>query len=157
MNIGTGALEAAGVTGISTDEKDTTWKVNLGYQFTRHLGVEVGYVQLGEFAARGTVAGAPSSARVDVDAITFAGVGSLPIGNSQFSILGRLGGYYYNADGRGTLGGVRFTGDDDGTNLFWGFGVRYDFHSNLGVTLDWDHYRNDDKIKAYTVGLRYKF
>jgi OmpA-OmpF porin, OOP family len=93
-------LTAAGIghTGITTDETDSAWKVYAGYRFNRHLAIEGGLVDLGEFTARTTVTsvdGLPVTpgtliitAKTDIG-FQLAGVGIWPIGPA--SVFGKLG------------------------------------------------------------------
>lgn len=156
-DIDTSPLSAAGVTAISTDDTDTAWKLNFGYQFNRHWGVEVGYVNFGDYSVTGRFGAAPVSATVDVTAWTLAAVGTLPLGNSNFSLFGKLGVARGEADGSAAVGATSVSVGDRGTDLFGGIGVRYDFNRNFGVQLEAERYNFDDKINLFTVGLRYKF
>src|SRR5687767_9551926 len=46
------------------DDKDTTWRLLAGYQFSRHFAIEGGYHDLGKLQA--TIAGAQRDARMSV-------------------------------------------------------------------------------------------
>lgn len=160
IDIDTGPFTAAGVTGVSADETDIAWKFNVGYQFTRHWGVEVGYVSFGDFSVTGA---AGTVASVDAKAWTLAGVGTLPLGNSNFSLFGKLGAYLGHSRGNATIGAAPVRVSDRRVDIFGGIGVRYDFNRNFGVQLEAERYNGDDPIQKlqdtnlFTVGLRYKF
>ncbi len=157
-NIDTSPLSAAGVTGITTDDSDTGWKVNIGYQFNRHWGIELGYVDFGDFLLRGTTPlGATVIANFDVTAWTLAAVGTLPLGNSNFSLFAKLGIARGEAEGRGTVDGTPVSFDDNGIDLFGGVGMRYDFNRKFGMQFEVERYYFDDRTYLYSLGLRYKF
>ena len=154
-SIGTSDLSGAGVTGISTEDNDTGWKVNLGYQINRYWGIEAGYVDFGKFSVKGALGGAPVKANVDVTAWTLAGIGTLPIGDGAFVLLGKLGVARGKASGEATVVPVDF--NDTSTDVLFGFGARYNINPKLGVQFDWERYYFDDRAYLYTLGLRYKF
>jgi OmpA-OmpF porin, OOP family len=147
------------VSGGSCDDKDTAWKIFGGYQINRNFGVELGYADLGKI----TVSAGGSSLSVETTSWDLVGVGSFPMAN-QFSIYGKLG---FNRTE--TKAG---SAKDNGTDLTFGAGVRYDFSRNLGVRGEWQRYKattpaatsgaitvtsGDFDIDVLSVGVVWKF
>ena len=157
-DIDTAPLSAVGVTSINTDDTDTAWKVNIGYQINRNWGIELGYSDFGEFSLRGvSPLGGNVNANVDVTAWTLALVGTLPLGNSNFALLAKLGVARGDFEGRGTVDGTPVSFDDKSTDVFGGIGMRYNINNKLGVLFEIERYYFDDRAYMYTLGLRYKF
>src|SRR4030095_4152127 len=104
-----------GVT-ISCDQKDTSWRLFGGYQFNRHLAVELGYADLGGGKASGVQSGVKVNATAEVAAFDVSAVGSLPIFDKLFA-YGRAGVYYAETEVRapGTLGGFSASSGDKET------------------------------------------
>lgn len=111
-----------GSIGINDDD-ESAWRVLGGYQVHRNLAVELGYTDLGDM----TLGGRP----VESNAWELVGVGLFPL-NEYFSLLGKLGAYYGEAEG----GGLRETR----TDLTYGLGAEYNMNRNLGVRLEWQRY-----------------
>jgi len=141
--------------GVSCDDKDTAWKILGGYQFNRHLAVEIGYTDLGEVSASGP----GGSASVESTAFEVVAVGIFPIAD-KFSIYGKLG--MYRGDTEATAPGV--SESETNNDLTFGFGVRYDFTKNLGVRAEWQKYSDvgggnigESDVDVISVGVIWKF
>lgn len=132
--------------GVSVDDSDTGLKIFGGFQFTKHWGAEAAYVDFGD----ATVSGLGLSGDVGVTAFTFAGTGTLPLGEN-FALLGKLGLAMWDASGSASTG-------DNGTDVYFGVGMRYSFNRNLGLVVDYDRVEaEDDSVNLISVGVRYKF
>jgi hypothetical protein len=85
-------LTTAGATGLSstTDEKDTGYKLQLGYQYNQSFAIEGGYVDLGKFKYNATYTGGAASAEVKAKGWNIDAVGIAPL-NDAFSLLGKIG------------------------------------------------------------------
>lgn len=160
LHFGQSSAECASAPGVSCDDSDSAWKILGGYQFNRNLAVEVGYANLGEI----TITGGGSRLVVETTAWDLVGVGSFPI-NNQFSVYGKLGFHSSETE----IGSAK----DDGIDLTYGIGVRYDFSRNLGVRAEWQRYGSvaapaatsgalsaraqEFDIDVLSLGLVYKF
>jgi OmpA-OmpF porin, OOP family len=132
--------------GVSVDDGDTGFKIFGGFQFTKHWGAEAGYVDFGN----ATASGASLSGDVGVTAITFAGTGTLPLGEN-FALLGKLGLAMWDSSGSASSG-------DNGTDVYFGVGARYSFNKNLALVVDYERFdAEDDSVNMISVGVRYKF
>ena len=138
--------------GFSCDEKDSAWKILGGYQFNRHLAVELGYANLGEASA----SGGGLSASVEVTAWDVVAVGSLPI-MDKFSTYGKLGMCRAESEGTSNVG---VSADDSETGFTFGIGLRYDFTRNLGVRAEWQRYSevgDDTDADLLSIGVIWRF
>ena len=156
-------ITGAGFTG-GCDDKDTAWKIFGGYQFNRHFGAEVGYVDLGEFTANGTIAGAPASASAEAKGFEVVGVGMIPF-TQQLSAYGKAGLFRWDVDSRATAGAASAGGGDKGTDFTYGVGLKYDFTRNLAGRLEFQRYNNvgeasttgQSDVNLWTLGVAFKF
>ena len=131
----------------ATDKRDTVWKAFGGYQINKYLGVEGGYIDLGNTA----IPGASFSNKT----FTAVAVGSLPI-TPQFALLGKLGVALVETDVNGI--------SDSNSDPTYGIGLRYDFTRQIGLRGEWDRYRiggNPYSAKSdtdlFSVSLVYRF
>lgn len=162
-------LIAAGFAAATTtsDEKDTGWKLFVGYQLNKNFAVEGGYADLGRFSAFSTTVPAGTlSTRFTSTAWNLDAVGILPFGNN-FSLLGRVGVVRSE-----TKVSLARTGavvvlvpnlKDHETSYKLGLGVGYDFTKTMGVRGEWERYRVSDgagdksDVDLFSVSLRVKF
>jgi OmpA-OmpF porin, OOP family len=125
------------------DDSDTGFKIFGGFQFTKHWGAEAGYIDFGKATASGL-------GDVGVTAFTFAGTGTLPLGEN-FALLGKVGLGMWDSSGSASSG-------DNGTDVYFGVGARYSFNKNLSLVVDYDRIdAEDDSVNMFSVGVRYKF
>ena len=141
----------------SCDDSDVGWKVFGGYQFSKFLGVEGGYVDLGKVSGTDTSFGLG-----DVDAemwgVFISGVGTLPIGD-RFGVFGKIGAAYTDIEvSSSTLG----SDSDDGVNLTFGVGGFMNILRNLSVRVEWERFQDaggdaELDVDLISVGVAYKF
>ena len=158
-------LASAGYTSsTSVDDSDTGWKLFAGYRFMKYLAVEGAYTNLGEASANSiiTVPGSGvANATVEGEAWTVSALGILPIGD-KFSLFGRLGVNFWNADVSATAttsgASAALSGDDDGTDMVYGVGAAYSFTPNLSVRGEWERYDFDDTdVDLLSAGISWNF
>jgi len=150
-------IDTAGITNPSLDDSDSGFKIFGGFQFTKHWGAEVGYVDFGKAGISGSVLGIPFTSDVGVTALTFAGTGTLPL-SENFALLGKVGLANWDAEVSVSALGLGGSTSDSGTDMFFGVGLRYSFNKNLSVQLEFEQYETDaDSVNMTSVGLRYKF
>ena len=130
---------------ISCDKKDNSWKVFGGYQLNRNFALELGYANLGEANARGSL----GTASAEATALDLVGVGTLPLAD-RFSVYGKLGMYRGEVEARNSLGA---SASDDGTELTFGFGALYDFAPNLAVRAEWQRYQDFTALDVTVVSI----
>jgi OmpA-OmpF porin, OOP family len=129
-------------TGISCDDKDTSFKIFGGYNFAPNLSGEIGYLDLGKIK----LSNGFSSAEISGNAVYIDAVGNYPLANN-FSLLGRIG--FANAT-------IKTTGlSDSKTKLHFGFGGSYDISPTLSLRGEWEQVQ--DLGDSISVGLAVKF
>lgn len=126
--------------GGSCDDKDSAWKIFGGYQINRNFAVELGYADLGTIS----VSALGQTFNLETTSWDLVGIGSFPIAN-QFSIYGKLGFHRSETE----VGSAK----DDGVDLTFGAGVRYDFSRNLGVRAEWQRYSKVSTPSATQGGV----
>ncbi|HET9736297.1 MAG TPA: outer membrane beta-barrel protein [Burkholderiales bacterium] len=143
-------VDTAG-TGFGVDGDDTGFKIFGGFQFNKHWGAEVGYLDAG----KASVTGPGGSADLSVTALTLAGTGTLPL-NESFSLLGKVGLWMWDT---GCSGAVCVSSyDDSSTDLFYGVGARFNFNRNWSMQVEWEQFETSaDAVTLTSLGVRYKF
>jgi OmpA-OmpF porin, OOP family len=114
---------------ISVDETDSSFKVFGGYQFNKYLGVEVGYIDMGETSA---TAPGPDTYKFALTGFEVAAMGTWPI-SEKFSLFGKLGLVSWNSDVTFNVSGIGGSVSENGTDAMVGAGAQYNFTKNLGV------------------------
>jgi OOP family OmpA-OmpF porin len=139
----------------SCDDKDTGWKVFLGYRVNRNFAVEGSYMNGGEFG--GTVSSIFGTASVKADATAWgiAALGIVPV-SEQFELFGKLGFVRGESDADVNIGGTIVTVGDSGTELAYGLGAVYNITRNFGIRAEWENI-DDADISLLSIGIQYKF
>ena len=167
LNVGQSKVKddfCAGTT--SCDDTDTALSIFGGYQINKNFGVELGYVDLGKASGSGTdpILGT-FSATFEATGFELSGVGTLPI-SDKFSVYGKLGLFMWDLDVKAsssTLGSGSLS--EDGTDLTFAVGVRWNFTKNLTAQLQWQRYNDigDDAttgksdIDVIGAGILFRF
>lgn len=142
------------------DEVDTAYKFFGGYQFSQYLGAEVSYTDFGKFAY--TYNATPiglGTAKVNYKATSWAvsSLGRLPLGQSGFSLTGRLGVAWNKAERSALTGGGFSTSPaipsavKRGFGLLWGAGGQYDFTPALSLRLEFEDYGKFGETQSNTA------
>jgi OOP family OmpA-OmpF porin len=165
----THGLQAAGLTtsSISNDERQTGYKLTVGYQLTRSFALEAGYFDVGHFGflARTQPAGALAG-RMRVSGADLDGVATLPI-TERFAVFARLGLAYAKArddfSGTGAVVVSARNPSKEEVNVKYGAGVQYAFTPALALRAEAERYRVNDAVShhgdidLYSIGLIYRF
>ena len=145
---------------VPCDDHDTAWRAFGGYQFTRHVGVELGFADLG--AATGS--GAAGSFALEVkEAFDLTAVFSIPVA-SYLSGLLRVGMYRARTTLDVQVAGSPAT-HDGGTNSGFSFGLGAETRLGpLGVRAEWQRYANvgvastgEDDLDVFSLGVLFRF
>lgn len=155
--------DTSGLVIASCDDKDRTFKVFGGYRFTRNVGVEAAYVDLGKYHATGSVTGVPFDVNTELTGVTVQAVGIVPFGN-EFSLMGRIGAIFWDLNNSGTVGNFRGGSGDSGADVAMGIGAQYKFARNFGIRADLDYYPNlgnsttgEENVTAVSIGVVFMF
>jgi OOP family OmpA-OmpF porin len=136
---------------LSQDDKDNAYRLFLGYQFNRSVGLEASFFNLGKFNSHATTT-APTGTLDGQLKIQGGGVdvvGALPL-SENWSLLGRVGGQF--AKTRDTFtGNPAFLASDPSPsarqfNYKVGAGLQYRFSPNFLMRAEADQYRSRDAI-----------
>ncbi|HEX2198852.1 MAG TPA: outer membrane beta-barrel protein, partial [Burkholderiales bacterium] len=144
-----------GFTVTSCDDKDTGWKLFLGYRVNRNFAVEASYMNAGEFGGTVSTIFGTASVKADATAWGAAALGIFPV-SEQFELFGKLGFVRGESDADVVLGGTRVTVGDSGTELAYGLGAVYNINRHFGIRAEWENI-NDADISLLSIGIQYKF
>ncbi|HVK56370.1 MAG TPA: outer membrane beta-barrel protein [Burkholderiales bacterium] len=163
-------LRSAGAAGVasSVDEKDTGFKLQLGYQFSPNFAIEGGLVDLGEFQYDATFTGGTAQAKWEAKGVSINALGILPIDDS-FSLFGKIGmvNAKVEVDVTATGPGGTASGSDSEKNWspVFGVGAIYNATKSIGIRAEYERYSSlgDDATTGegdfdlFSVGVSFKF
>jgi len=162
-----GMARPPAVSSISRDDKDTAYRLFLGYQFNRNIGLEASYFHLGStgFQANTTPTG-QLNGRLAVQGGGLDLVGTLPLGE-QFAFLARVGGQYAKTRDHFTgTGAVVVSNPNPSSRQFnykAGVGLQYAFNPNFLMRLEAEQYKVSDamdgheRIRVYSLSAVFPF
>ena len=79
---------------------------------------------------------------------------------SSLAVFGKIGVFVWDAEGdvKETESGQLAKFDDNGTDLLYGLGVRFEINPQLDVRAEWERYNADrNDMNFYSIGLEYHF
>lgn len=134
LGIGAGSARLSdaddALVGTAFDDQDSAAKLYAGYRYNRHLALELGYADLGEFT--GSVFDVATQ-RSEVSAFNLSLVGNLTLPN-HFLLLGKIGVATWEVKSR-TLG---LATKESGSSVSIGTGLQYDFTHRISARLEWE-------------------
>lgn len=137
------------------DESDNAASIKAGYMINNYVGVELGYLDLGDFVAEGDT----RSNRIELDAKAFsvAVVGNWPV-LDKLDLYGKAGLFRIDAESTSTIAGNTLSTSSDDNELFAAIGIEFDLgqinlFSELS-TVDTDF--NDLSINIITAGIKFE-
>ncbi|WP_287067956.1 outer membrane beta-barrel protein, partial [Ramlibacter sp.] len=136
---------------FTSDNKDTAYKIYGGWQFSRNLGLELGYHDLGRYGGTFTTTTGSLGERTRLRGAHLDLVGTWPVWNDKLSVIGRVGAAYTQARTEMTgTGGVAGPFVGSRTERGWGpkvgLGLEYAFTPTLAVRAEWERYRVRDAL-----------
>jgi hypothetical protein len=136
--------EDLGLTRAGVDKRDWSYGARVGYDFTKFLGAEVAYYDLGRYGFGGDLLGIPVNGEAKLRAWNVSLVGNLPISDA-------LSGY-------GKIGYARtkIRGGDDNTEAVYGLGGKWMVDRSWGLFGEWNRYQ-DTKLDNYMAGALIRF
>lgn len=163
------AGEGLATTGIADRDHDTGYKLYGGYQLNRYLGLQGGWVDLGEMGFTATTAPAGTLAGdVRFQGATLDVVGTLPV-TERLSVLGTVGVGYLRSRGTfsssgavrmpypGTSTSERHAGLKYGAGLAWRFSDAWEMRAEAERFRVRDTVGNRGHVDLLSVGLVYRF
>lgn len=147
-----------GLPKTGSDESAQASKVYGGYRFSDRLGVEAGYVRLGNAVETLTVGNNAVSQTVKARSLYVAATSRLPL-SSDFALTGKAGVSFGKASGSNVLPvAADMTGSK--RSFMWGIGAEYQLTNALALTADFDHFgqvSNKMRANLFSAGVRYRF
>lgn len=141
---------------INFDDSDNTASVRAGYMFNNTFGMEVGYLDLGNYTATGDN---PAN-RIDIDgnAFSLALVANFDL-IPPLDLYLKAGGMNVQADSTSNFAGLILDRDEDETVAFGAVGLEFEIGDvNLfGEFSKVDTDTNDLSIDIATVGVKFEF
>jgi|GEM_PF-1762739 len=140
---------------VNFSESDTALGLQIGYMFTNLIGVEAGYIDLGDYSAPGDNPG--NAVQLDADAFTAALVLNFSV-IEQLDIYVKGGAFLVRAESDSTVASETFSADDDSVEPYGAFGLKADLGAwNIfGEISKVDTSVRDLSIDIITVGVRYE-
>ena len=128
----------------------TTFEIMLGNRFNENFAIEASYIDLGESEDGIPPVWTISGSSLGLGMRVFAPV------TDQVELTGRIGIHSWelqlDEDGYGTLF------EDDGTDLFYGFGVNFGLTPNLGLGAHYTIYDLDEEdVTSLSFDMMFRF
>ena len=135
---------------IRCDFSDTGLKIFGGYQATESVGIEVSFVDFGEFTATGS----GGTATIEVSGFSVVGTGTVPV-TERFGLFGKVGLLRWDGEARASGGSLA---EDDGTELTYGLGAKMKVTERVGVRVEWERFSdNEDALSLLSGGVVLSF
>jgi hypothetical protein len=152
INVGRAKLDSSCPDGFACDKRDSMWRAYVGGKFNNTFGMELGYVDFGDFTRGGGTTKAKG-----LDVAFLAGV---PVGQNS-SVFAKLGTAYTRTNVSGIAPGME-TGKETGWHPRYGIGAQIGINQSWAIRLDADRYRvrlpgPKENIDTFTVGAQYSF
>ncbi len=124
--------DGAAEIGFSCDDSSSAFRIFGGFQVSRAMSLELGYVDLGK------VGGSSGATNISLltDGFDVSALFGLPIGN-KVTLYTRLGLYHLTDRIRSTLGPDE---SNSSTNATFGAGVRLNLSERTALRVDWQRY-----------------
>lgn len=140
--------------GFNIDTDANAYRIVGGFQFGDYLGLEAGYHNFGDYSETIDFGGISSRTEITTDGWMLGGTLGLPL-NEQFSLYGRAGVFFWDADVE--VDGFSIDVPED-ENPYYGGGARVDVTSQLSLIGDWTRYELDTiESDVISVGFQYRF
>lgn len=147
----------------SCDDTSFAWKLLLGYQINRYLGVEAGYDYFGRFSASFQNGGVTETNQTKTWAGFLEAVGSIPIG-SRFSLFGKAGGVYWRTKFTSQQASGEFDTSQRYVDYVVGGGVQLFVTKNLAVRAEYEYlpkygnaFTGEVDLQLITASVLWKF
>ncbi|MCH2190894.1 MAG: porin family protein [Gammaproteobacteria bacterium] len=145
-----------------TGDDELTFGINASYYFTNHIGVEGGYLNLGDssFVTVSPIIDLPfgfppplETVEISTNVVYGALAGTLPL-SERLSLTGRVGLYEASIDVAIDDGfGIASFELESTSDTYFGASINYDITRNVSLQLRHDNF----DVEVNTVGLAYSF
>ena len=159
-----------GVTNISSslDEEDSGYSLYGGIPLNENLAIEISYQDFGEASLSGNSGNqfkigtttyqftTTATLSVAAESIGYALVPKMPI-SENISLYGKLGFHYWDSKFSVTSTNTTASLDDDGNDVFYGFGAEMNF-GNLKGRIGYSLFDLDgDDIVSTNIGISFNY
>ena len=160
----------SGVTNISStlDEEDSGYSLYGGIPLNENLSIEISYQDFGEASLSGNSGNqfkvgtttyeftTTATLSVSAESIGYALVPKMPI-SDNISLYGKLGFHYWDSTFSVTSTNTTASLDDDGNDVFYGFGAEMNF-GNLKGRIGYSLFDLDgDDIDSTNIGISFGY
>ena len=140
--------------GFGFDTDANAYRFFGGVQLGDNLGIEAGYLNLGEFSESIDLGGLLSRTDISGDGWTLGATLALPL-SGNLSLFGKGGVFFWDADVSVDGFSIDTPGDD---NPYYGGGLKLDLGDNFSLTGDWTVYEFDIlETDVISIGFNYRF
>jgi hypothetical protein len=152
LNLGKSEYNTPCVAGFTCDNPQFAGEIYTGGLLNRIVGLEVGYINLGNANRNG--------GRAKAQGVNLSVVGNLPIG--WFNTFAKLGTTYAWSEITAAPATGLLVGKQDAFGLSLGAGVGFDLSRDVQLLAEWDRNRvkfvsGRDAVDLYSLGVKYKF
>lgn len=150
----------------SASNSSNVGKIQLGYAYGKTFALEGGYNYMGKATFNTTTNLGSFNGSRETSLFNLDMVGKFPM-NDRFSVLGRVGGYYWKTESKlpnaATLSTTKV--NENGFDIKFGAGVQYEFTDRFGMRAEYERFNGigkststgDGKVNQITVGAVLKF
>lgn len=162
-----GATPALTINSLNRDDTDNAYRVFLGYQFNRSVGLEASFFNLGRFNYHATTTnGGTLDGQTKIQGGGVDVVGALPL-SDNWSLLGRIGGQYAKTRNVFNGTGATFTSDPSPSarqfNYKVGAGLQYTVSPHFLLRGEAEQYRTrdgiggNDRVQVFSLSMVFPF
>lgn len=161
LSLGQGKVNVSaaevGLSSGSLDDNDLTWGARVGYGFSRHLGVEAAYYDLGKYQFNGAFGRLPASGEAKVKSYNVAAVGTLPFGyNDVFGAYGKVGYARTRVSASANVAGFQGSSKEWDNEAMYGLGLKWNPDRQWGLFAEWNRL-HDTQLENWMVGATVRF
>lgn len=158
--IGTGAGEADAddtpELGL-TDDTQTAFRLFGGYDFSRYLAAEAGYLDFGTYHGSIPTIEAFAHTRLKLDGFTLGLRPQIALGHDWFA-QAQVGAFLWDSKYRLTSPNHTFNDKDNGADAYYGVGVGRNFGPAWRLSGEWTRFETDSSdVDFLNVGMSYRF
>jgi OOP family OmpA-OmpF porin len=137
----------------TAESRDSSYKLNVGYQFSQNFAIEGSYVNLGKLEIHGTSSNPANPAmdgNVKSSGVSLDAIGSYAFGD-RWAVFGKFGLFIANTTASAALTNAGRSVTSSSATSTYGLGGQLNVARNIGLRLEWERYTNiGDKQKTLT-------